>query len=306
MNHSKDLTLVILAAGMGSRYGGLKQLDPVGPHDATIMDYSVYDAKRAGFERVVFVIRPDIEQEFKDQIGARYSAHIPVDYAFQRLDSIPAGFEIPEDRKKPWGTGHANLAAADAVSGPFAVINADDFYAREAFVALANFLQAPCKTDVVGCCMVGYKLRSTLSEHGTVGRGVCRCDADGFLEDIVEMQKIERDGSRAVFTADDGSQQSLTGDEIVSMNCWGFAPSVFDLLTNEFVRFMQNHGSRPGAEFHLPGAINTLIRKGKASVKVLSCDAQWCGVTYRDDKPFVQKRIADLVAEGAYPERLWS
>ena len=185
-------------------------------------------------------------------------------------------------------------------------INADDFYAREAFVALANFLQAPCKTDVVGCCMVGYKLRSTLSEHGTVGRGVCRCDADGFLEDIVEMQKIERDGSRAVFTADDGSQQSLTGDEIVSMNCWGFAPSVFDLLTNEFVRFMQNHGSRPGAEFHLPGAINTLIRKGKASVKVLSCDAQWCGVTYRDDKPFVQKRIADLVAEGAYPERLWS
>ena len=298
-------TLVILAAGMGSRYGGMKQLEPVGPGGETIMDYSIYDALRGGFGRAVFVIRADMEQAFREMIGSRYEAHIPVSYAFQRLEDLPAGYVVPSERSKPWGTGQAVLAVAEQVNEPFAVINADDFYGTNSFAVLGEFLQQVDAGEVPTYAMVGFTLRDTLTEAGTVNRGCCRCTADGQLEEITEILNIECNGEDARFPGDDGKLQPLSGDQIVSMNTWGFGVGFFDLLRERFKAFLAKHAATPKSEFYLPAAVQELMNAGQARVKVLPTTDRWVGVTHKEDKPRVVKMIAELVEQGIYPARLW-
>ena len=294
-------TLLVLAAGMGSRYGGLKQLDPVGPDDETIMDYSIFDARRAGFGKVVFVIREDIEKAFKEKIGSRYEKRVSVEYVFQELNKVLPGFALPEGRTKPWGTTHALLMAANAIHEPFAVINADDFYGASSYRLLAQHLQSG-STDYA---MVGFVLRNTLSEFGTVARGVCHVADDGYLKDITELKSIEREGPRINNINAEGQGTVLTGDEIASMNMWGFSPAVFPQLYEQFQRFLKRYGSDLKAECYLPSSVNTLIQAGQARVKVLrSCDA-WFGVTYREDHLRVVQSVARLIEQGTYPHRLW-
>lgn len=289
--------LVVLAAGMGSRYGGLKQLDPVGPNGATLMDYSVFDARRAGFRRVVFVIRPDMEEAFRPFVSARYGSAIEVATAHQRRDDIPAGLANPPERTKPWGTGQAVLAAEAHVDGPFAVINADDFYGRAAYDALATFF-AVSPDDRYA--LVGYRLADTLSESGGVNRGVCKVSADGWLAGMEEMYEIRRD-SGGTFTG--RGSLPLTDATLVSMNCWGFTPVVFDLLRRGFGEFFRTSDLLKG-EYLLPTEINRAIQAGGARVRVLDAGSRWFGMTYPADRPTVSAAIHRLVAEGAYPERL--
>jgi UTP-glucose-1-phosphate uridylyltransferase len=293
-------TLLVLAAGMGSRYGGLKQIDPVGPNGETIIDYSIYDARRAGFGKVVFVIRRDIEEPFKKIIGARFEKKIPVEYVFQELDKLPPGFSVPPNRTKPWGTGHAILMAADTVREPFAAINADDFYGAHSFRVLAGHL----KSGSADFAMVGFILRNTLSEFGSVARGVCKTNPDGFLETVTELTKIERTDSGAKAPGPDGKVLPLTGDETVSMNMWGFTPALFNCLRNLFIKFLQKHGTEEKSEFYIPFVVNESIRVKCARVKVLRTTAPWFGVTYREDRPFVVEGIRKLIARGDYPEKL--
>lgn len=295
-------TLLVLAAGMGSRYGGLKQIDPVGPSGEAVLDYSVYDALRAGFGKVVFVIRHDIEAEFKNTIGTRYENHVDVDYAFQELHMVPEGYTVPPERQKPWGTGHAILVARDAIDEPFAVINADDFYGAHAYAVLAKELSA-ARDDHYG--MVGFRLDHTLSEHGTVARGICTVGADGNLSDVKELTKIRKTTSGAENEAEDGSILKLTGKEIVSMNMWGFTPSIFTHLEREFAVFLDAHLAHTKGEFFIPTVVNTLIDTGKAVTRVLQTDSSWFGVTYREDKPVVVANIRKLVDAGVYPYALW-
>ncbi len=309
-----SLTLVVLAAGMGSRYGGLKQIDPVGPSGETVLDYAVFDAVRAGFARVVFVIRRDFEALFREKIGARYAGRIAVDYVFQAIEALPAGFVSPAGREKPWGTGHAVWCARDAVRENFAVINADDFYGADSFAQLARFLTAARGGDYA---MVGFRLANTLSEHGLVSRGVCATGADGALRSIVEHTGIA--------PAEVGAGRKFSGDEVVSMNCWGFTPALFAGLDAQFRGFLETHAGRvpsPGsgargegtpptanplkAEFYLPAAVSTMIERGEAGVRVLPTESAWFGVTYREDKPRVEAAIADLVVRGLYPGKLWA
>ncbi len=299
-------TLLILAAGMGSRYGGLKQLDRVGPSGETIIDYSVFDARRAGFGKIVFVIRRDIEQAFREHIGHRVAEDIAIDYAYQELDDLPDGFTPPSERVKPWGTGHAVLAARDVIDEPFAVITADDFYGAEAHAAAAAYLRGAEDTDRADYCMAGYRLANTLSEFGGVSRGICRCDDDGRLDHVVETLGIEQREGRihADDPHSDGHRISLTGDEIVSMTLWGFTPSIFGYLDSMFTEFLEARGGEAKSEFYLPFVVNKLIRTEQARVKVLDCNATWFGVTFRQDKPFVQQRIAELVEAGDYPSPL--
>lgn len=305
-------TLLILAAGMGSRYGGLKQVEPVGPHGATIMDYSIYDAVRAGFTRVAFVIRPELHRDFKNTIEPRYAGRVPCAYAFQTLDALPPGFAPPAGRTKPWGTGHAVLVAADTIAEPFAVINADDFYGRASFEALGQFLRthaaAPASASPAApatYAMVGFALRDTLSEGGSVSRGVCQVDENGWLINITETTGIVPHDSDAAFTDPIGSPKILPGDTAVSMNTWGFAPSIFERLRESFERFLHEHGQSPTAEFYLPAAVQSLIDQRLAKVRVLPTSARWCGVTHRADRELVMGIISDLVAAGEYPEHLW-
>lgn len=290
-----------MAAGMGSRYGGLKQIDPVGPSGETLMDYSVFDAIRAGFGKVVFVIRKDIEQAFKDTIGAKFEKQIPVDYVFQELTKLPAGFSVPEGRTKPWGTTQAVLVAKDAIHEPFAVINADDFYGAEGFRVLAQHLQSGSPDYA----MVGFVLRNTLSDFGSVARGVSRADSNGYLQTIQEMLKIERDGNGAKDIDASGNVTSLTGEELVSMNMWGFTPGVFTQLEEDFLQFLQKKGTDQKAECLVPTTINDLVASGKAKVKVLRTNDSWFGVTYREDRPRVIDSIKGLVDKGVYPTKLW-
>lgn len=297
-------TLVVLAAGMGSRYGGIKQLEAVGPCGETLMDYSVFDALRAGFDRVVFIIRRDIEEAFREKVGRRYESRVSVDYAFQELADLPEGFRVPEGRTKPWGTGHAVLAAASRVREPFAVINADDFYGASAFASLATFLRG-VNSDLA-CALVGYTLRGTLSEHGTVSRGLCSVDAQGLLESIVELTKVERHGRGARYPHRDGRIVDLTGNEIVSMNLWGFMPRMFDLIRERFINFLSRSAGSLSAEFYIPSAVNELMDAGRVRVRVLAGGDQWCGVTYREDLAAAQAALAALVNQGAYPATLWS
>jgi NDP-sugar pyrophosphorylase family protein len=295
-----SLTLLVLAAGMGSRYGGLKQIDPVGPNGETIIDYSVYDALRAGFDRLVFVIRRDIERPFKETIGRRFEGRIAVDYVFQELDKLPLGFRVPDGRKKPWGTGHAILMAAEAIQGPFGVINGDDFYGARSFQALAEHLRA----DSTTYAMVGYVLRNTLSEFGSVSRGVCELTPDGFLESVTELTKIEKDGSNLRNIGYDGRIQPLTGEEIVSMNIWGFTPSLFSHLRDQFKRFLSQRGQDEKAEFYIPTVVNQLVADGQERVKVLRTPDSWFGITYREDSARVTESIRRLAAQGEYPKKL--
>ncbi|MFP5236067.1 MAG: NDP-sugar synthase [Acidobacteriota bacterium] len=294
-------TLLVMAAGMGSRYGGLKQIDPVGPSGETIIDYSIYDALRAGFGKLVFVIRKDIEEPFKETVGARFEKQAPVEYVFQELDKLPAGFTVPEGRTKPWGTTQAVLMAEETIKEPFAVINADDFYGAESYRVLADHL----KSGSQDYAMVGFVLRNTLSDFGSVARGVCRVSGSGYLERIEELTNIERDGNGAKNTAPDGKVTPLSADEPVSMNFWGFTPRIFTQLHEVFDRFLKRSGKELKAESYVPAAVGELIALRQATVKVLHSADPWFGVTYREDRPRVVDSIRKLVDAGKYPAKLW-
>jgi dTDP-glucose pyrophosphorylase len=293
-----------MAAGMGSRYGGLKQIDPVGPSGETLMDYSIYDAIRAGFGKLVFIIRKDIEAQFKEFIGTRYEKRIPVEYVYQELDKIPAGFTIPEGRTKPWGTTQAILMSTGVIHEPFAVINADDFYGAEGYRALAAHLTS----GTPDLAMVGFTLRNTLSDFGSVARGVCRVNSENYLEYIEELTKVERDGAEGAAKNTDpaGNVTKLTGNEAVSMNMWGFTPQVFGLLEQNFLEFLRHSGSELKSECYIPNTVGALVTSGKARVKVLPTNDSWFGVTYRQDHATVVENINRLVQAGIYPQRLWS
>jgi hypothetical protein len=299
-------SLVILAAGVGSRYGGLKQLDAVGPSGETILEYSVFDAARAGFGRAILVVRPDTEAEFRKTVGARIGDLIPVDYVHQRLDDLPDGLAPPRDRAKPWGTGQAVLCAEAAVTEPFAVINADDFYGAESYLSLASFLGGGPGASKTDFCLQGFRIGPTLSEAGAVSRGLCRADAHGWLESIVEVFEVRKQGSGGRYRGRDGVEHRLDGDELVSMNMWGFTPIVFRELRRSFAAFLARSADDPGTEFLLPAAIQQLIDHRRARVRVLPEADQWCGITYREDRSAVMAHIAGLVAQGVYPPRLWS
>ena len=289
----KDITLLILAAGMGSRYGGLKQLDFLGPNGETIMDYSVDDAIAAGFTKVVFVIRKSMQETFDAQILSKYIEKIKCECVFQELDALPDGFSKHPEREKPYGTVHAILVAKDAIQEPFAVINADDFYSRKAFVAMAVFLKQPNNAEKPVFAMIGYQLRNTLSEHGTVARGVCKANENSELVSITEMTKIQRDGD-SIFHCDEKSFIEFYGDEPVSMNFWGFTPYFFTFLDTMFVEFLKENKDNPKSEFPIPSVINHFIMNNLATIKIIDCDAEWFGVTYQEDKELVMRKLFDL------------
>ena len=295
-------TLVILAAGMGSRYGGLKQLDEVGPNGEAIIDYSLYDAIRAGFGKVVFVIRTDFAEAFKARFEPNLKGKIETAYVYQSLDKIPEGSVIHPGREKPWGTSHATLMAETAVNEPMAVINADDFYGRKAYQVMADFLTS--STDENEYSMVGYNVANTLSEYGSVSRGVCNMDKDGYLTTVVERTKIKRDDD-GVFFYENDDRFKLEEDTPVSMNFWGLKPNVFKYLNEGFKEFLEQYGNELKSEYYIPLLINDNIVKGNIRTKVLQCDSPWFGVTYKEDKPMVQQRIKDLIESGAYPQHLW-
>lgn len=297
-------TLFILAAGMGSRYGGLKQLDGVGPCGETIMDYSVFDAVRAGFGKVVFVIARHFEQDFREKVLSKYEGHVPVEVVFQSVDALPEGFTPPADRVKPWGTGHAVLMGRSVIDEPFAVINADDFYGRGGFEALACFLSS---ADGRGqYCMVGYRVGNTLSESGSVSRGVCCTDEDGYLTSVTERTDIRRQEGRGIIFRDENDEyHTLDENTPVSMNMWGFTPDYFELAGAMFRDFLASRGGELKSEFYIPTVVNEAIQSGAARVKVLDTSASWFGVTYAADRDGVVAKIRALVDAGEYPERLW-
>ncbi|MFO8002388.1 MAG: sugar phosphate nucleotidyltransferase [Marinilabilia sp.] len=295
-------TLLVLAAGMGSRYGGLKQMDELGPHGESIIDYSVFDAIRAGFGKVVFVIRPSFAEAFKERFESCLKGKIETGYVYQELDKIPEGFSVPENREKPWGTGHAMLMAKDVINEPFAIINADDFYGSEAYKSAFQFIRNhPGENEYA---MIGYPLRNTLSEHGTVSRGVCETDENGYLKKVTERTKIGWEDGEIFFY--EGTQKTkLTGDEPVSMNFWIFKPGFFDHLEKGFTNFLKEKGDEPKSEYYFNVRADELIKSGEASTLVINTDAQWFGITYKEDKPEVQKSINALIDKGVYPEKLW-
>ena len=302
--------LVVMAAGMGSRYGGLKQIDPVGNHGQLIIDYSIYDARRAGFETVIFIIKRELEETFRAAIGDRLSRVMEVKYAYQELDDLPEGYAVPQGRVKPWGTCHAILAARHLIDGPFAVINADDCYGPEGFRAIYDYLRD--HPDRPGCyeySMVGYLLGNTVTEHGHVSRGVCEEDGDHFLTRVTERTHIEQDGADARYTEDGGQTWGrLSGDTLVSMNLWGFTRSFVDEAQARFPAFLDrtlSHDPLKG-EYYLPSVVTQLLEEGRARVKVLRSHDRWYGVTYQEDKPLVVSAIAQKTAQGIYPDNLWS
>ena len=316
-------TLVVLAAGMGSRYGGLKQVDPVGPSGEAILDYSVFDAIRGGFGKVVFIIRHDFEAEFKEKVGKKYEGLVPVDYCYQDLNDLPPPYKFPEGRTKPWGTAHAVRAARDVVKEPFAVINADDFYGRDSFAKLGEFLSGEADScplqnkdtstltsgqetaSPLHFAMVGFRLDRTLSENGSVARGICDVAADGTLKGVTEMTKLVKAGDMAENQENPDAPVKVPLDARVSMNCWGFTPKLFTELEDRFVKFRAARGTEMKSEWYIPFVVDELIKEGKADCKVLPTDSRWFGVTYREDKPFVVSEIAKLVASGEYPSKLF-
>ena len=293
-------TLLILAAGMGSRYGGLKQLDPIGPSGETILDYSVYDAISAGFDKVVFVIRRDIEEEFKKIVGSRYSNRVEVAYAYQQLDALPEGYSCPEERQKPWGTGQAVLSAKDEINEPFLLINADDYYGTESYKCAADMLDKLPKGEIASA-MVGFQLDKTLSDFGGVSRGLCKVDGQGNLQGVEEIHKIER--VNGTITSD--SDYTLDGSESVSMNMWLFTPEVFVEIEKQFSDFLDVDINTPKSEFFIPSVVNTLLNEKGINVPVERSASEWFGVTFREDREFVVKRVEGMVADGIYPNSLW-
>jgi len=289
----KDITLLILAAGMGSRYGGLKQLAQLGPNGETIMDYSVDDAIAAGFNKVVFVIRKSMKVDFETQILSKYKEKIKCECVFQELDLLPEGFSKHPEREKPYGTAHAILMAKDAIKEPFAVINADDFYSRKAFVAMAQFLRQPNHDDKQVFSMIGYQLKNTLSEHGTVARGVCKANENRELISITEMTKIQREDN-LIYNTDEKGRVALTGNEPVSMNFWGFTPYFFAFLHTLFIDFVKENNNNPKSEFPIPAVINHFITNHLATIKIIDCDAEWFGVTYQEDREWVMERLVKI------------
>ncbi len=297
-------TLFILAAGMGSRYGGLKQLDGLGPSGETIMDYSVYDALRAGFGKIVFVIRHDFEQEFREKIISRYEGHVPVEVVFQDLNNLPEGFTAPEGRTKPWGTGHAVLMGKDVIREPFAVINADDYYGADSFRVLADFLTSVAgKSNTYG--MVGFNISNTLSENGGVSRGYCKVDEQGYLTDVTECHGIERKDGKLIHVLADGSVADFPENASVSMNMWGFTPDYFQYSEKAFVEFLKVNGGELKSEFYIPSVVNDLIKQGKISLKVEKTASRWFGVTYAADRAATVAEFKRLVDEGVYPSPLF-
>lgn len=298
-------TLLVLAAGMGSRYGGLKQLDGLGPNGETIMDYSIFDAIRSGFGKVVFVIRHDFEDEFKEKVLSKYAGHITVEVVFQERTNLPKGFTCPEERVKPWGTNHAVLMGQSVINEPFAVINADDFYGHNTFEVMAKELmrQRDRKGDY---CMVGFKVGNTLSEGGTVSRGVCETK-NGLLTTITERTAIGYNATGdIIYTDENGKQQEINPDTPVSMNMWGFTTDYFEYSENFFIEFLKENIDNLKSEYFIPTVVNRLITTGEATVKVMETNSKWFGVTYPEDRPAVVEKLADLHKEGAYPDRLFS
>ena len=291
---------------MGSRYGGLKQLDGVGPHGETIMDYSIYDALRAGFGKVVFVIRKDFEQDFRDKILSKYEGHIPVEVVFQSLDKLPEGYELHPDRTKPWGTNHAVLMGAEVINEPFVVINADDYYGPDAFRAIAEELQRP-RSRKGDYCMVGFKVANTMTENGTVSRGVCTTDAAGNLTDIVERTGIAfAPDATIVYKDENGERRTLEPGTPVSMNFWGFTPDYFEFSDREFRKFLDANPDPLKGEYYIPSAVNALLTSGEATVKVLETTSQWFGVTYAEDRSGVMENLSRLHAQGVYPSKMFN
>jgi UTP-glucose-1-phosphate uridylyltransferase len=303
--NNMNTTLLILAAGMGSRYGGMKQVDPFGPSGETITDYSIYDAIQAGFDRFVFVISPRMEEDFCTSYVKKFPSHLKVDYVIQSIDNIPEGFTLPDERIKPWGTAHAVLMAKDAIKEPFAVINADDFYGRESYKIMYDFLVRTSK-EVPGLyCMVGFELQKTVSEHGSVARGVCQVDDHGFLRGMVERTKVFLKDGGIVFEEEDGSVHSLDSMDTVSMNLFGFTPDFFAHIEEVFKVFVTENIQNPKAELFIPLVVDHLINSGEARMSVLQSSESWFGVTYQEDKPKVLAAIRALVDSGLYPESLW-
>lgn len=303
----KKTALVVMAAGMGSRYGGLKQIDPVGPHGEIIMDYSIYDAIEAGFNKVVFIIKEELQESFRDVIGKRIEKIVDTSYVYQKVEAVPEGFSVPAERKIPWGTAHAVLSALPAVDTPFAVINADDFYGKSTFKALHEGLVNLQDTEeFYQYCMVGFALENTLSDHGHVARGICTVNEEGNLQEIHERTKIVKFGEITKYTEDDINWTTIPQGSIVSMNTWGFSPSIFNELKKRFKSFLEDKTNNLGsAEFFLPSVVDELIKEKKAKVKVLNTKEKWYGVTYKEDKPIVDAAIRNLIQQGVYPERLW-
>ncbi|HBE39879.1 MAG TPA: nucleotidyltransferase [Bacteroidales bacterium] len=295
--------LLVLAAGMGSRYGGNKQLDEVGPSGETIIDYSIYDAIRAGFGKIVFVIRRDLEEQVRDRFFDKLKGKIELDYVFQELTNVPEGSKVAPERVKPWGTSHAVLVAEHKISEPFGVINADDFYGYDSLKILRDFLVND--TDPACYCIVGYKLGNTLSDHGHVNRGVCNVDSEGLLQNIVEVLRIEKTYNGAKAPASDGKEQHFTGSEIVSMNLFGFKPGCFAILKEDFSDFVQKNGMNIKSELLIPSTLDRYISKGDIRIKVLMSNDRWFGVTYREDKPFVVESVRKMIREGVYPARIY-
>jgi len=297
-------TLIILAAGMGSRYGSLKQIDRFGPSGETIVEYSIYDALRAGFGKIVLVIRQNFAEDFREIVLDRAMKKADISFVFQELENLPAGFSLPTDRVKPWGTGHAVLMAANAVNTPFAVVNADDFYGARSYGIIADFLSRPQSGDMEEYCLVDYRLDNTLSESGFVSRGICSVNKDNYLTDITEHKKISREGN-AISSVTESGKIALTGKERVSMNLMGFLPSMFTHLQQQFAGFLTANSGNKDAEFYLPSAMNAVIKTGKARVKVLPTMEKWFGVTYREDREMVTNSLKALTDQGVYPTSLW-
>lgn len=307
------MTLVILAAGMGSRFGGVKQMEPIDKDGNFIIDYSVFDAKRAGFDKVVFIIKEAIAEDFKATIGARVEKHIEVEYAYQELSDIPAGYTVPEGRVKPWGTTHAVRATRELVKEPYGVINADDFYGRHTYEQLASHLrklengELP-QDGVCHCCAVGFKVKNTLTDKGGCSRGICKVDEKGMLYDLIETHKIEKLGDNAQYPDANGSMVYLDGETVVSMNCWGLGAETIDMLDKDFCEFIENLDKVADplkAESLLPSSIDTFVKAGKCDVTVYPTESEWYGVTYKEDKPWVVDSIQKLIDAGEYPRHLW-
>ncbi|MDO4431829.1 MAG: sugar phosphate nucleotidyltransferase [Aerococcaceae bacterium] len=298
----KSPILVVMAAGMGSRYGGLKQIDPIGPYGEVLLDYSLYDAKKAGFETVVFIIKSEIESVFKERIGNRIAQHMEVRYAFQELESIPQPYEVPHDRTKPWGTAHAVWCAKSQIDAPFAVINADDFYGAQAFEQMYQHLKTTQES-----AMVGYELGRTLSENGAVSRGLCQVDANGYLQEIEEQTHIEQHENRIRYTENGTDWQEVAADTLVSMNMWGFAADFPQRIESQLVNFLEKAlaNNPQKAEFYLPSVVRHYMHQEQLPVRVLPTQAQWVGVTYADDKPLVQQQLQTWMRQGIYTSPLW-